>query len=367
MGIYLAIVIFLIGAIVYTTDLKTGEYTNSSQNYRKPLFYLAVVLLVLIQAFRTDTVGGDLKNYWIYYYGFGDFVSFSDIIMKQAFTDTEVGYNLLCKILYILFCGNYNLFLGFIALVFHASLARFISFFSQNIFFSLFIFITVGAFNISMNNLRSTVMLAIMFQSIIYLYKKNYRIFWITLMFAGLFHRTAWAFSLFFLFHVVKSNKTMMKLSMMFIVTEWFLGNYLLLYLAKLFPRYSYYLQFEPQGGYNLLLFVGGILLLVWCNYKEELLAHSGDGVFCFFYKMLLCGFILQVFAVRMPFFVRVVQYYLYSLCIIIPAVFKINKTLMPRPVLAMGIIVFFCGFYYYLLCGNMTQTVPYVTIFHKM
>lgn len=105
MGIYLAIVIFLIGAIVYTTDLKTGEYTNSSQNYRKPLFYLAVVLLVLIQAFRTDTVGGDLKNYWIYYYGFGDFVSFSDIIMKQAFTDTEVGYNLLCKILYILFVG----------------------------------------------------------------------------------------------------------------------------------------------------------------------------------------------------------------------------------------------------------------------
>lgn len=92
------------------------------------------------------------------------------------------------------------MFLGFIALVFHASLARFISFFSQNIFFSLFIFITVGAFNISMNNLRSTVMLAIMFQSIIYLYKKNYRIFWITLMFAGLFHRTAWAFSLFFYF-----------------------------------------------------------------------------------------------------------------------------------------------------------------------
>lgn len=146
MYIYFIVLLYWLLLFVFAKDNKSN----------RTLFF-AIAPLFLVMALKSVSVGSDTISYYNRYIG-------ADYMLTAENAITEPGYNLLSyffhDIIGIPFYAYNAILSAFICFI----LALFIKHFSPNIYLSLFLYMTIGLFTMSMSGLRQ--MLAISFCTI---------------------------------------------------------------------------------------------------------------------------------------------------------------------------------------------------------
>jgi len=312
--------------------------------------------MILLQGLRTNLVGGDLINYGYRFSEFGG-MSWQSIISYNG--KHEIGYIVLNKIIYMLSKGNFQVLLFVIAAFYNTSLAIFIKKNSSNYFFSLYLYIALNIFNLSMNNLRSTVALGVLYIGIPYLFKKKYVKFLLTLIIACLFH-TSMACMLFFFGMVFITNKYLF--ASICVIFSVFLGTGFSIFskiIQYVLPKYTSYFRVNSSGGgRNLLLFLVFLLLALLLLSKKEWWTSNKNTILL---KLFICGICLQVVSLNVSFFARAVYYHLTSILFLYPELIS-NGRISRKSSSIFMFLIMICFMMYYIVAlkGNSTMTVPY-------
>lgn len=360
MAIYIAILIVLTVVSVCKSN-ASGKLIKANTN--SCLFMTLLIILISIQALRDISVGGDLYDNYATLYEDCGHVQWDNLISYSIVRGYESGYIILNKICYVLSNGNIHFFLFVIAAFYIGAIGRLISKESCNRYLGLFIFFASYSYNISMNNIRSTIATAIIIWALPSLLRKRYIIFLMSILIAFLFHKTAIVFFFFFVTVIISNTYLLIGLymSMAAFLT---IGYPLFLWLVGQFlPRYTKYLTISSNGGYSFFVFLLLLVVVIAVFASKDFWTKSNN---LNMFKLLLCGVVLQLVSLRIPFFVRTVYYHLIALPLLLPALLEDNRLRKRfKSVLYFGVLVCFWCYYLFFLNANNTLTVPYKFCFY--
>lgn len=193
-------------------------------------------LFCFFSMFRSVYVGNDTGVYVNLFYKISDS---SDLSMYSWRYD--VGYLCLNKILSFI-SDNHQILLIVTSLYIYLVMGWFIYKHSKMVWLSVFLFFTLGYFDLSMSGIRQ--MLAIMTILISYQFiveKKPVR-FILTVIIASLFHNTAIIFLVAYPLSRYKLNKELIFMFIIVSLLMFVLFRPFLKIVIAIFPRYSYYL-----------------------------------------------------------------------------------------------------------------------------
>lgn len=329
-----------------------------SRKTSKRLFHFIILVLILIQGLRAKTVGGDLFDNYASLYDACGRIRLGESLSFAVNRGYEVGYVILNKICHVISNGNLQFLLTIIACIYLLPLARLINIYSENRFFGLFVFLASYMYNMSMNNLRSTIANGIIIFFLPFLVRKKYIWFLLGVGLASLFHQTSFIFLFFFVTIFISSKYVLLLISILAGFAFSFGYPLFISLISKYLPRYTTYLSHESNGGITFLAFLIFLMSIILILSNQTFLEEEKTKIFL---RMLLCGILLQMISLRSPIFVRAVYYHLISLPILLPAmVNKCKLSKESRPILLFVIILCFWGYYIFFLYANNTLTVPY-------
>ncbi len=183
----------------YASSLQTERCAAHGKVYRvyeDPGYLALVILLVLYTGLRSDY--NDTQNYVKMYEGAPGIIEY--------FTQME-EFNILSNPLFYIFQSllktvtddaRWLIFLS--SLFVQLSFVRFFKKYSQNFTLSIFVYICLGIFNLSMAAIKQTIAMAILTYAVYCLEKKKWIPFYILVFIAMLFHTYALAFAILPLF-----------------------------------------------------------------------------------------------------------------------------------------------------------------------
>ena len=144
--------------------------------------YCICIMLVLLAAFRADTVGADTVRYRADYLSMGMYNSLDGLI--DRFTEFYMGYFVPSKIFHH-FGLPVQVWFGFVEAFYLFALMKLINMFSKDKIFSLLVFTTIGLWVFSMAGLKQTFAMAMMMLAFVAFMKKRYYLtaMWTVLVF----------------------------------------------------------------------------------------------------------------------------------------------------------------------------------------
>ena len=347
--------------------LAFSKRDHREKRRRKGLFevclFLLMAALVFIQTFRSINVGGDLHDS---YYALYNFVGRYDWnYVRAEASGYEIGYLIFNKIIYVISGGNITALLFAISIIYLTSLYFFIRKLSPNRFLSIFLFLSIGIYNTSMNNLRSTMALSLVLLSLCLYMNKKY-LFSILLVVLGIFfHKTVVVFLLFYLLLLIKNNAVFTVLCVLLVILFTLGFQVFSVLILRFFPRYADYFNLASSGGgYFLMAFLAFLAVIIYMLAKKDFWANRSNTML---YKMLIFAIVLQFVSIRISFFSRAVFYFLYSIIILLPLVFEQFKNRDLKILAYIITIIGMTAFYIYILVGDSASTVPYEFIFQEL
>ena len=355
MAIYISILI-LFTVISVCKSQTSGKIIKTNKN--SYLFMMLLMILIGIQTLRDTSVGGDLyDNYATLYENCGQ-VQWGDLISYSIVRGYESGYIILNKICYVFSNGNIQFLLFVIATLYIGAIGKLILKESSNRYLGLFIFFASYTYNISMNNIRSTIATSIIILALPSLLRNKHKVFLASILIAFFFHKTAIVFLFFFATVFITNTYLLIGLYLLMVALLTVGYPLFIKIVAQYLPRYTGYLTISSNGGFTffvfLLLLVGVIAIFASKNFWNK----SNNLIM---FKMLICGVVLQLVSLRIPFFVRAVYYHLIALPLLIPALLEDNRLEQrSKRVLYFGVLIGFWCYYLFFLNANNTLTVPY-------
>jgi len=268
MAIYLLInVLIVISGIIfknirYNNYLYKNNYKNNSELIT---MIFSFTLLFFISGFRGafTTDYARYLNLFKYYNHF----SFSDIFRYNF--GQEFGYVLLNKIIG-LFTNN-SIYVGivtsFIILFFFF---KEIKKHSDIVWLSVLMFVTIGSFYTSFNIIRQIIAASIIFSASDYIYERKMFKYFISIIFAMLFHKTALIMIIFYFLLTFKQNKKNIFLITIIFTVIFININNILIFVQKFV--YSHYTQnsYGMTGySYKNIVIPVAILIFVLCHMSK--------------------------------------------------------------------------------------------------
>lgn len=277
--------------------------------YRKLLYICSCLLLIGMTIFRSidSTPWPDTERYVEYYryvYPLDNWYTFS-------INEWEPGFMLLIKIIGVVFKSDRALIvcLGLLILI-----PIFWSFWKYSSLpqLSLLVFMANEHFT-STSIYRQWCAIAILAFSLKYIKERHFWHFFTIVVIAALFHRTAIFFLLaYFVYNLNVSNRQVINAAVLSFLIGVF-GRFAIPLLAK-FARVEIDMGFH--GGITNLLFLWVCLLGSLYLGKNMFRENLSDKIF---YAMLLIAVVMQPFALTFSLWSRVVLYFSFALCILIP------------------------------------------------
>ncbi len=320
----------------------------------KRLFF-AVLPLFLIMALKSVSVGSDTISYFTRYVGAFDMLSAENAI-------TEPGYNLFSYFFHDIIGAPFWVFNAVVAAFVCFILALFLKHFSTNIYFSLFIYMTIGLFTMSMSGLRQILAVSICTVPVIWAkvceekgkeqspHKILRLIVGIMLvLLAYTFHNSAIVFlPILFLMDLRLSRWQTIIIMMVAIATLVlrtdivdFMGNFVL----------DKYEKYDLEEGYmmNVLALLVPIAIGIFCVLvsKPEINEHTYSKALSLMFIFLALQVAFNNLALSQNQIARLGFYFMNSYMILIPMALKrIHGNLQP---IATFIVVVLCLVYFYL------------------
>jgi transmembrane protein EpsG len=314
---------------------------------------IGMLILIVVAGFRSSSVGTDTNNY-VYI-----FKSINIYNIGKGSTSLEYLYVILNKIAY-LFSEDYISLLISIAIITIYFDIKVISKLSDNLWLSIFLYITLGGYVFFFNGARQAIAVAIFGMAILQIINKNLKwyIFWVFI--AALFHKTAILMFPFYFFNFKKfSLKRSVTIGFIFTVLFMFFSIVLNFFSDQISKEYLVYENRNASGAYILTVFYfTNTIFLIYLKNTISIL-YLKKYSFC----LNLCVFqtliyiVVQITGIDIN-LIRLASYFQLGFILIYPIVFKeskIFKDLFPR--------LLFVGFhilFYYVYLAKMSNFVPY-------
>ncbi len=330
-------------------------YAFGKKEITNTRLFFAILPLFLIMALKSVSVGSDTISYYNRYVGAVEMLSAANAI-------TEPGYNLISYFFHDFLNVPFGVFNALMSLFICYVLALFLKHFSTNIYLSLFIYMSIGMFTMSMSGLRQTLAISICMVPVIWAKvsaekgkeTRKYK-FWrlligiLLVLAASTLHNSAIIFiPILFLMNMRLTRQQTIMIMAIAIATLLFRGVIVGIMGDFLFGRYE---QYDLEEGYmmNTLALLVPIAIGLFCVLVSR--PNNGDLTYSkalslmFIFLALLVTF--NNLALSHNQIARLGYYFMNSYIVLIP--FALNKlSYSSRPVVTLAIIVL-CLVYFYL------------------
>lgn len=299
------------------------------------------IILFLLLALRSETVGIDVQAYKYY------FQSISELGWDRIFSyNLEAGYILLNKIISV-FTQNYNIFLAVVAAICVYPIYLVYKQNIENAGISIVIFINMSMFVMMFSGLRQSIAIALGMLAFICVQKKRWILFILITAIAITFHQSA--FMILFMYpayyyHLTK--KSLYFIIPTIIITLIFNKEIFYLLLQILPQKYNDISLIGETGAYTMILLLIIFILYAFIIPDESILDQNTIGLRNF----LVLSLFIQIFAPIHATAMRMNYYYLVFIPLLIPKIMIKGKENWKNTVELSKIVIllFFTAFFFY-------------------
>lgn len=337
------------------------------------------VILFLLSACRLN-VGNDYARY----------VEFMHLVNCNAYVPTEIGFNLLVKLVYGL-SGYENFLLVFAFYSFVTVLFFLLALYEQSDEFGLafFLFMTLGYYFQTFSTVRYYLALAVALYSMKFVMRRQWGRFVVLVLLGSAFHKSLLVVIPLYFLASLAWKKWQLAIAALFCTTFLFMQDYYLKLVVFLYPTYEDTEYLEGGTSYISILRCGAVLLfagIVYLMRKKETARRSaadyaGSGRsgeealwnrrFWFYFYLNLGALILYVFCSFLPIISRIGYYLMVSQILYLPILLEAVPSRKWRRLFRMGIIlaaVLYFAMYLRKGAGDGVLILPYRTFFfHDM
>lgn len=337
------------------------------------------VILFLLSACRLN-VGNDYARY----------VEFMHLVNCNAYVPTEIGFNLLVKLVYGL-SGYENFLLVFAFYSFVTVLFFLLALYEQSDEFGLafFLFMTLGYYFQTFSTVRYYLALAVALYSMKFVMRRQWGRFVVLVLLGSAFHKSLLVVIPLYFLASLAWKKWQLAIAALFCTTFLFMQDYYLKLVVFLYPTYEDTEYLEGGTSYISILRCGAVLLfagIVYLMRKKETARRSAAGYagsgrsgeealwnrrFWFYFYLNLGALILYVFCSFLPIISRIGYYLMVSQILYLPMLLEAVPSRKWRRLFRMGIIlaaVLYFAMYLRKGAGDGVLILPYRTFFfHDM
>ena len=322
--------------------------------------FLCGTILFLVAALRSHLVGHDTSNY-IRMFENMKYASFNDVWVNftSLYATREATYNLLTKVISEL-GFTAQAWLAIVAGMFTCSLVRLIQRYSNDMYLSIVMFISLGYFGFSLTGLKQTMAMTIIMWSFKDLLENNVRIFFLKVIMASSLHLSAITFLLAYPMSKLKVRvKHVGVIIIVFGVTSLFpdqVRRVLFTYFVpNIYMRYA-----DNDAALNATGFIIQLFIFMFCYFLSPKSRKSGaeDGKYNIVMNLLFLGLVFQSFAAVVAESFRIRMYY--SLFSILAETWAFNKVKRYDRFLIKSLIVAVLLLYYFLFSRTHAGVYPY-------
>lgn len=359
---YIFIILSLILLAIFLDNL------NLKLQSKKILYVVcSCFIFVFFATFRAENIGGDLGNYlpWYDEATLYDFSSYMDRMDKNGGKLFFV-----CNYIFSNISTNHTFYLFITSLFTLSSISVFISRYSKYVWLSFILFICMGYFNNTLNNVRSSLAYAIILYSYPYIFNRKFVKFLTTYLIALLFHSSVAPFiiSYFLINRFIKPYITITIGFLCYLVAS-YLKNTLLIVMSLYSDKYAYAdVLYSNSSGFSLFILL--ISILIFCTFNLNNKSKSSR----LFFNIFSIAIWIQPLASVAGNLNRLTQIFAYSIMIILPNCIANIKNKLHRSVTITVTLILLITYYIFFILKinpstgtNSSATVPYVFIWNQI
>jgi len=306
---------------------------------------IASIILALFTGLRDQYTGPDTEGYIRNFLNYRNYDSVREVLNLKVKND-EYGYAL-WNWLVSRVTDNPNVFFTITAGFFAYSLARFIYKNSQNYFFSLILYFTVGMFNFQMTGMRQAMAMAILLFSIECIKDRKLIKFILIVWIASFFHKSAWSFILAYPFAYMKINfKNFMAIFSLFIFS--------LLYGAKFSQFLGELIGYEREFDSGMRGDIGGetvigmLLIAIILSYVFSRNLSEQTKQNAVFFNLTVYTLAIYILRYSIHVLERVSHYYQFAFIILLPNVIESISDNKTKKFVYVCAITLACALFFY-------------------
>ncbi len=348
------------GSVLLASMVKNKDVIPSSrqQYINRGCLMLIFAILFILSALRLN-VGNDYAKY----------VEFMHLVNCDSYVPTEIGFNLLVKIIFFL-SGYENYLLVFAIYAFFTILFFMLAMYEQSddFAFSFFLFMALGYYFQTFSTVRYYLALAIALYSMKFVLNRQWVKFILIVLLGATFHKSLLVIIPLYFLAQLKWKKWMIIVAGLFCSTFFFLQDFYLKVVVFLYPSYedTEYLS----GGTSLIniLRCAAVFALSLICYKKCIQGNRRNS---FYFYLNLGALVLYTCCSFLPVISRI-GYYL-SVCQIffIPVLVESIDNYRIRRIMRAGVILaalLYFGMYLSKAASDGVRILPYETfLFHDM
>lgn len=297
-------------------------------NYRKRMIFLLSLPLFLLGILRGDTVGGDLEYYIAYFDEFCKLKSFWNV---SDVSSHEPGYQLYTYLISRLSTSHLNFFF-FTYVLSLIGPVYLIAKYSKMPLYSFFLYIALGFYTNTFNNVRQSIAISICFLAFRFLFQRNFYKYAGMVILATMFHYSA---IITMIMYPLVGNKVTIKKILLYLSTGigmYFLASVTILSFFVNLLAYKYegvdLAITSESAGYGMMIIYALILFCELILFKSK--KHNIQGNterMSFFIQLQLLALICQMFAPLFASMLRLTFYFFIPIVVVIPYLVYTYKT----------------------------------------
>ena len=324
----------------------TQPYRITRQQMCNRICLLAIFLILFALSACRLNVGNDYAKY----------VEFMHLVICDSYVPTEIGFNLLVKLIYGL-SGYENYLLVFAVYAFVTVLVFLLAIYEQSDEFplSFFLFMALGYYFQTFSTVRYYLALAIALYSMKFVLRKQWGRFLALVLLGSAFHKSLLVVIPLYFLASRRWKKWQLGLAALFCTTFLFLQDFYLKIVVFLYPTYEDTEYLEGGTSYiNILrcaavLIFAGVVLWMQRRQSEINVAEDEDGQvrsdleddrFRFYFYLNLGALVLYVFCSFLPIISRIGYYLTVSQILFLPMLLQQIPDKKWRRLFRVGVIL---------------------------
>lgn len=267
--------------------------------------------MTILPALRSESVGADTYNY-ILIFEQVKLLSFYELFDSNL----DKGYLLFNYIVSIFFDNYINLFFIFYFMIFF----NYLKVFNDNskyVFLSILVFLCMGSYFATLNIMRQMLAISICLLSIKNIFEENFLKFLCLVLFAALFHVTAFIF--IFIYFIYKYKKYINYILFSMFIFIYFIFKYYISEILFYFNMSESYAESSGEGGGLVTLLLYSIIFIYFSFVGRKIKSESFEFYLNVFKFCLLLIFVFMLLRVELAGPMRLTLYYSWPLYFLFP------------------------------------------------
>lgn len=328
-----AVTVLLAGLV--NNQPVTQPYKVTRQQMCNRVCLLSVFLVLFALSACRLNVGNDYAKY----------VEFMHLVNCDSYVPTEIGFNLLVKLIYGI-SGYENYLLVFAVYAFVTVLVFLLAIYdlSDEFPLSFFLFMMLGYYFQTFSTVRYYLALAIALYSMKFVLRRQWGRFVVLILLGSTFHKSLLVVIPLYFLAILPWKKWQLAVAALFCSTFLFLQDFYLKVVVFLYPTYEDTEYLEGGTSYINILRCAAVLLfagiVLWMQKRQGVVSGMENDRFRFYFYLNLGALVLYVFCSFLPIISRIGYYLTVSHILFLPMLLKQIKDVKWRRLFRVGILI---------------------------